>query len=247
MDQILRLRAAYVPVRRDERHLQLGVDPPHRAVVPDTADVRRLLADLTVGLTAPPTTLVARRALQTLREAGLVVAGRAAVPAATLDGPTPLTDALRALLPSAGPAGPEIVVLLSDGPLSRERTDPLVRADTPHLVVEGGPDAWTIGPLVVPGVTACLRCVDAALGERDPRRALVLDQLARHHPQPRPDPLLQAVALPWAARELLAYAAGDRPTTWSATWTIGRSGPPDLRSWPRHPHCGCVWDQLAYR
>ncbi|MEX0428750.1 hypothetical protein AB3X52_14065 [Nocardioides sp. DS6] len=237
MEPPLRLRAAYVPVRRDDRHLQIGVDPPHRAVLPDTADVRRLLADLTVGLTASPRTVPARRALDILREAGLVVGAAAPPQPVVLDGPRGLVDALRAILPGTvvtrpadRPGRTALIVLLADGPLPRERTDALLRAGTPHLLVEGGPDAWTVGPLVVPGATACLRCVDAALGESDPRRSLVLDQLSHHHRLPAPDPLLQAIALPWAAREIVAYADGERPASWSSTCTVRRAGPPDVRT-----------------
>jgi len=262
MDAPLRLRAAYVPVRRDDRHLQLGIDPPRRAVLPDTADVRRLLADLGVGLCVPPPTVAARRALEVLREAGLVepvvASPRIEV---RIEGPPAWADTVRTLLASAAldrpvihghdaghhRAGPPVVVLLAAGPLPRERTDPHLRLGTPHLVVEGGPDAWTVGPFVVPGTTACLRCVDAALGEEDPRRSLVIDQLAHHHPPPPTDPLLQAIALPWAARELTAYAAGDRPACWSTTYTLRRDGSPQVRTWPRHPHCGCAWDLLAPR
>ncbi|MEP9383820.1 hypothetical protein [Nocardioides sp. KR10-350] len=243
----LRLRPGYVAVRRDDRHLQVGIDPPHRAVVPDTAGVRRLLTDLTAGRAAPPEDPVAHRALDELRAAGLVTSAATAPPApVSYDGPPDLVEEFRSLIGPTDPAAARIVVLLSPGPLPRERTDPLVRAGTPHLVVEGAPDAWTVGPLVVPGVTACLRCVDAARGETDPRRGLVLGQVARSRVQAH-DRLLRAVALPWAAREALVYAAGERPTAWSATTTFRRTGPVEETSWPRHPHCGCAWDLIPVR
>lgn len=241
-----RLRAGYVVARRDDSHVQIGIDPPHRAVLPDTIEVRRLLADLVAGRATAPTTLPARRALADLIDAGLVDDGRPYAPVAVeVDGPTALAGGLRTMLGPLAKGPPELVVLLSAGPLARERVDPLLRSGTPHLVVEGGPDAWSVGPLVVPGVTACLRCVDAALGEDDPRRALVLEQTARAT-RLAADPLLPHLALSWAARDALGHLAGTRVTTWSTTVTLTRDRLPVERAWRRHPHCGCAWDLIAF-
>lgn len=240
-----RLRPGYVVVRRDESHVQVGVDPPYRVLLPDTADVRRLLTDLVAGRATMPTTLTARRALGDLRAAGLVDDGSPPPPLPiAVDGPPQLVTALRGLLGPLSTAPPRLVVLLSAGPLARDRVDHLLRAGTPHLVVQGGPDAWQVGPLVVPGVSACLRCVDASLGEEDPRRALVLEQTARTARLPA-DPLLPSLALSWAARDARSHLAGSRAASWSATVTLTRDGPPSERHWRRHPHCGCAWDLIA--
>ena len=240
-----RLRPGYVAVRRDKTHVQVGLDPPQRVVLPDTPDVRRLLTDLVAGSALAPTTVPARRALADLVAARLVDDGAPppALPVA-VEGPAPLAATFRGLLGPLARAEPALVVLLCAGPLSRERVDPLLRAGTPHLVVEGGADAWTVGPLVIPGVTACLRCVDATLGEADPRRALVLEQTARVA-RPPVDQLLSALALSSAARDARAHLAGGRPATWSATITLTREGQPAERRWRRHPHCGCAWDLIA--
>lgn len=240
-----RLRPGYVVARRDDAHVQVGVDPPYRAVLPDTIEVRRLLADLAAGRAAAQVTLPARRALSDLLDAGLVDDGAPPQPAAiAVDGPPDLATALRRMLgPLATP--PDLVVLLAPGPLARDRADPLLRSGTPHLVVEGGPDAWSVGPLVVPGVTACLRCVDATLGEEDPRRALVLEQTARST-RLTTDPLLASLALSWAARDALGHLRGTRVATWSTSVTLTRDAPPLERRWWRHPHCGCAWDLIAF-
>lgn len=240
------LRAGYVVARRDDTHVQVGVDPPHRAVLPDTTDVRRLLADLVAGRATAPATLPARRALADLIDAGLVDDGRPAEPVpVSVDGPPELAATLRTMLGPSAAGEPELVVLVAAGPLARDRVDPLLRSGVPHLVVEGGPDAWSVGPLVVPGVTACLRCVDATLGEDDPRRALVLEQTARSIRLPA-DPLLPTLALSWAARDALGHLGGTRVTTWSATVTLTRDQLPVERPWRRHPHCGCAWDLIAF-
>lgn len=239
-----RLRPGYKAVRRDRGLLQVGLDKPHRAVLTDTLDVRRLLTDLVAGRATMPESLPARRAMLALLEADLVrpAAHEEPLPRVGLDGPPALVAVAAAMLGPASSAPPEIVVMLSDGPLARMRVDPLLRAGTPYLVVESSPDDWTVGPLVVPGVTACLRCLDAACAETDPRRGLVVDQLA-DVPVPR-DRLLESLAVAWAIRDALTHVAGRRPSTWSASVTLTRDQEPVRRPWLRHPDCGCAWDLI---
>ena len=54
--------------------------------------------------------------------------------------------------------------------------------------------------------------------------------------------LLVAVAAFWAARDLLRFVEGERPSTWSTSFDLGPSAAPVAREWRRHPHCGCAWD-----
>ena len=106
----------------------------------------------------------------------------------------------------------------------------------------------TLGPFVVPGATACLRCVDAHRGEADPRRGLVLEQAASLPAltRDRVDPALHALALAWAARDVVTFVEGGRPATWSATVRVDAGLRLAPQEWLRHSHCGCSWgDQLA--
>ena len=110
----------------------------------------------------------------------------------------------------------------------------------PCLVVTPLPDRVRLGPFVVPGATACLRCVDAHLAEDDPRRGLVLEQLGvpgEVSPSPA-TPCWPRVRSALAVRELASYAEGDRPATWSATLTLSADLSLPHQAWPRHPHCG---------
>ncbi|TQL67360.1 hypothetical protein FB381_1235 [Nocardioides albertanoniae] len=244
MDTRYRIRPGYVAVRRDENRLQIGIDPPRRAIVQDGVEVRRLLTDLAAGRAVEPDHLPGRHAMQQLAAAGLLVAADHSEPPPrmTFDGPPALVATAQALAGPVSPA-PEIVVLLSEGPLDRERADEMMREGQAHLVVEGGPDAWSVGPLIVPGVTACLRCVDATLAEDDERRAVIVRQLTGV--EVPPDPLLQALSLSWAVRDARTYLAGRTPATWSTTVTLTRDEEPDTRMWLRHPYCGCTWDLVA--
>ena len=54
----------------------------------------------------------------------------------------------------------------------------LTRAGIAHLAVAGVEGVAVVGPLVRPGRSACLRCLDLARSERDPAWPLILAQLA---------------------------------------------------------------------
>ena len=148
--------------------------------------------------------------------------------------------------PGPSGRGADAWLVASDGELDRGALDDLVRDGTPHLAMSSAMGAVRLGPFVVPGTTACLRCVDAGLAESDPRRALVVEQttLRPGVPGPPQDPALTQLAVGWAVRDLLRYLEGDPPSTWSTTVDLGPTDLPAARPWPRHPHCGCAWDDL---
>ena len=271
------LRPGLQVFRRDDAHLQVGLDRP-RVVLPDTDGVRRLLRDLGRGDGLSSLTPEAGLALDRLAEAGVVVE-RAELDGAVRDDPRGTAAAVFAARGPAAPARlaarascrvavvapepwlaaaadrvalagldlaaddrPTVTLVVSSGEPARSQVDLLVREDRTHLVVTLLPDRARLGPFVVPGATACLRCVDAHLAEGDPRRGLVLEQLeSRPGPSVPSDPLLAQAALCLAARELASYAEGDRPATWSATLTLGADLSLPHQAWPRHPHCGCSW------
>ena len=169
-----------------------------------------------------------------------------------------LADDLSGLLSGIGvgvrAAGPShrsaaVVALVGVGEPDRETLDGWMRAGTPHLIVRLTEGAATVGPFVVPGETACLRCLDAHHTDADPAWPLLVTQYAsmtthdRSDGVPEPvDNLIATVALAWAARDLTSYAEGSTPSTWSTTIRFD----PHLTSlrtqaWQRHPDCGCAW------
>ncbi len=144
-----------------------------------------------------------------------------------------------------------LLVLVGVGEPRRELLDEMMRESRPHLVVRMRENAALLGPFVVPGRTACLRCVDGHLADVDPCWPLLVAQYAardgaeRADGMPEPlDSLLLALALAWAARDVASYAEGRRPTTWSSTV---RLDPPltaiETQRWLRHPACGCSWGE----
>lgn len=224
----------------------------------DLPEVRALLDDLQHGRplgSLPPN---AGAALAQLQRAGLVgpppPTQPTPAPSVVLSGPRALTDAASVRLRDSGvriateePQG-TVHLLLAHGALRRDLTDRLLREGTAHLIAVATAWGWELGPFVVPGQTACLRCADAARSERDPRYGLVLDQLARAAVAPVLNPAVLAIGLGWVARDLLAHARGEQPSTWSATVRLSDAAadaPLTEQRWLRHPHCGCAWDALA--
>lgn len=164
------------------------------------------------------------------------------------DLPAPCDREAAELLADAGvgvatdPAQATVWLSLSLGEPSREAVDERMRSDLPHLLLSVVEGRVRVGPFVVPGRTACLRCVDAHLADVDPRHPVVVAQapLARSVSEPR-DPALLTLALSWAARDLVTWVDGGRPSTWSATVDVGPELALPRRDWARHPHCGCSW------
>ncbi|WP_372734861.1 hypothetical protein [Nocardioides sp.] len=245
-------------VRRDEDHLQLGIDPPRRVVLPDRPDVRALVEALAVGRRPRRLSREAQLALSAIEEAGLVspavTTARAAPPRVAVEAEAEDAAQLAAMLAQAGLRGPtrktraSVIVVMVEGELSRERVDPWVRDDVAHLLVRDRGTAIQIGPFVVPGHTACLRCVDAHLSLQDPRRGLVVEQAATAPPlvPTRAEPSLRAVALALAVRDVVAFTRALEPASWSATYEVTATATTAARRWLRHPGCGCAWgDALA--
>lgn len=234
------LRPGLHVTRRDDHHLQVGVDPPWRAVLPDHPDVRRLLGDLAEGRSPAPASAPAQRALADLAAAGLLAEPEAPTRAVALGTGVPEVERLLRAAGCPVDPGAGVALLAVAGEVPRADADAEVHAGRPHLVLAAHAHGWTVGPFVVPGRTACLRCVDAHRGQHDPRRALVIEQLAGRPAAPE-DPTLATLAAAWAVRDLLTFADGGEPGTWSATVELGPALPPRRRTWERHPHCGCAW------
>jgi bacteriocin biosynthesis cyclodehydratase domain-containing protein len=141
----------------------------------------------------------------------------------------------------ADPGGSHLVILV--GRPGLDRADALVRAHLPHLAVTASEAIGVVGPLVVPGETACLRCLDQLRAARDPAWPLILAQLAARRPEPAAcgAVLAAAVAAQAAAQALTALdtspgatpAAGGTLELTLPDWRWRR------RSWPPHPECIC--------
>jgi len=140
------------------------------------------------------------------------------------------------------PRRPSLVILADCH--RRELPETLCRDRIPHLCASASEAIGVVGPLVLPGRSACLRCLDLTRAERDPAWPLILAQLTgRAAADPAAcDAVLAATVAAQATAQAVAFI--DRGP--AAVAVIG--GTLELvlpgwewrrRTWPRHDRCGC--------
>lgn len=240
------LRPGLHVVRRDDGHLQIGLDDPDRLVLPDRPGLLEALR----ALPEIPHEPALLHVVGSLADGGWVVDDHMRTPVArpplTLDVDAPLADTVLRVCRAAAVTvadSPALRLVATVGEPEREVSDDLMRRDLPHLWLAAFPRSVRLGPLVEPGRSACLRCVDAHLGERDPRRATVLHQLGER-PAGRDaayDAVLALAGAGLALRDVTRHLDGEPPALVSTTLTIGNDLEVTRRVWLRHPHCGCAW------
>ena len=255
----VRLRPGLRVSVRGNATLQVGLHPGHRVVLPDLPHVRALLTLLGHGVDAERLADDQREPLRRLGRGGLLLdadddvvrsrareRGRVEVVASQAVQPTVTRLLAEAGLIVSREGRPSVALIVTTGSETRRADiDRLVQTDRAHLLVSAVAGRLRVGPCVVPGLTACLRCVDEHLTDRDPRHPLVVEQHLDVDPADQPRPVDLQLGLVWAVRDVVALLEGDRPTTWSATVDLEPDGPVTQR-WRRHPRCGCAWgDALA--
>lgn len=160
----------------------------------------------------------------------------------------PRAEAVRELLPqqtrTARVVLPDLVVLTpAAGEALREPPRLL-----PHLLAEVRGTAGVVGPLVSPGSSACLRCLDLARTDRDPGWPALALQLSEGSRAVAPcdSSLALAVAAQTALQALAFLDGGALPATAGGTLELAL---PDWRwrrrSWQLHPDCGCGWSETG--
>lgn len=133
---------------------------------------------------------------------------------------------------------PALVVLADEHAHNRVMAAGLTVDSIAHLTVSTGVARAVIGPLVLPGRSACLNCLDRIRADLDPGWAPPIGHDLTAEP---PSPVLAAAAATLAAEQALDYLDGaDRPAAVDATleWFSG-TYLARRRSWRRHPECGC--------
>ena len=154
--------------------------------------------------------------------------------------------ATKAVLPEG--RRPDAAVIAPVGPPESALADRLSRTGVAHLLVSVQETTGTVGPFVLPGRSACWRCLDLHRADRDPAWPQVAAQLATTGPggSPRPPACDVALATLVAAEAALhVLALLDRAATPPSVGGTLETRLPDLvtrrRSWEPHPGCGCRW------
>ena len=155
------------------------------------------------------------------------------VVAATGPAPTPTQSPTLAIVaPTGSVPAPEVMTTVRD---------------VPHLLVQVRETSAFIGPLVVPGQTACWRCVQVARSDRDPAWPAIAAQLTGSAPALEPaDVALCSLAGSLAVAHATAWldrASVARPGGVPSIEGIVEFDLVDLRLRRRslrpHPDCGC--------
>jgi hypothetical protein len=140
-----------------------------------------------------------------------------------------------------GPERPDLAILV--GRHSLELRAALMRDQVPHLSASAEEAIGVVGPLVVPGRTACLTCLDLTRADRDPAWPLILAQLAGRKPDPLAcDAPLAAAVAAQAAGQALAFidrAAAVAAVTDGTLELVLPGWQWRRRTWPRHSDCSC--------
>lgn len=143
----------------------------------------------------------------------------------------------------------DLIVLAPTGPAGLEEAVSALPAGAAHLVAEVRDAVGVVGPLVLPGRTACVRCLDLHRTDRDPAWPVLAAQLsgAWRGTAACDGTLAVAVAAQASLQALLALDAllaaepvTDLPATADGTLELALPGWRwRRRSWSRHPDCGC--------
>ncbi|MBM7772202.1 bacteriocin biosynthesis cyclodehydratase domain-containing protein [Actinokineospora baliensis] len=139
---------------------------------------------------------------------------------------------------------PDLVVLADAVVPDPSTVADLVAEGQTHLAVRVRDGVGIVGPLVVPGVSSCLRCADHHRTDLDPCWPRVATQLAGHPQQT--DVATAHFTAGLAVTQVLHAVSWLRdptahpPRTWNTTLEINPfTAAVDHRRWQPHPDCSC--------
>ncbi|WP_424536133.1 ThiF family adenylyltransferase [Sphaerisporangium viridialbum] len=145
-----------------------------------------------------------------------------------------------------GARRPDLVVLAPVGPLDGVVTGELVALGIPHLLVTAGEGVGSVGPLVLPGRTSCLRCLELTRRDRDPSWPVVGARLGGFPAgEIACDTVLSTLVAAQAAGHALGSVDGLEPVVTNSTVDVMPDWRWKKRSWSTHPQCRCSRNQFG--
>lgn len=238
----IRIDPALPVVWRTPNAIQIGVESPRVVLEPVTARDERMLAAARAGLPSEALAAVggcaegeAAAFLDRIRPV-LLGAGTAPEPAAALvrvhsaaREEIVRTGRMLGLVGAVPGARPRVGVIVADHAVPLRAYRDWMRDDVPHFAVVFGVRTITVGPVVRPGVTGCLRCADLRRLSVDPVWPVVAAQLIGMRAASAFDAVARTEALCAATRLAIAVAKGSAAVAGAE---------------PIEPHadCGCTLD-----
>ncbi len=151
----------------------------------------------------------------------------------------------------------DLVVISHAADVQIPWTDPelahdLLAEDIAHYPVAVSGAMGRVGPLIIPGITPCLECLNLRETDRDRAWPALIDQIRlRHHRSRAQDATVAGLCAAVAVGEILEYL-DQGAELWAAreshSYMEFRASDPAPAVVPVAPHplCGCGWDHLPH-
>lgn len=136
---------------------------------------------------------------------------------------------------------PDLVILTPVRPLDGVLVNELYELGLPHLLGSAFEGHGSVGPLVLPGQSACLHCLDLARRDRDPDWPIVTARLGGYPPgEIACDTPLAGLVAAAVTGHALAYLDGREPVVTNGTVHVLPDWQWKRQAWDRHPQCRCM-------
>ncbi|YCK34586.1 ThiF family adenylyltransferase [Actinomadura sp. ATCC 39365] len=140
-----------------------------------------------------------------------------------------------------GTARPDLAILAPVGPLDGVLVNELADFGIPHLLVSAFEGHGSVGPLVFPGETTCLHCLDLTRRDHDPAWPIVTARLGGYPPgEIACDATLATLVAAAATGQALAHLEGRATSVTNGTMDVMPDWCWKRRSWSGHPQCRCM-------
>ncbi|GAA1224997.1 TOMM precursor leader peptide-binding protein [Rhodoglobus aureus] len=263
---ILRVDPRLPLVWRSPASAQFGIDPP-AVVLPDvTAAQEKILSALVAGISRSGLAMLARShpeecddLLDALSRVLITTPPQSPSAHVAVLGAGSLTESIARVLAASGVSvsvaehadelanpDPDLAIVVGHYVIAPSVHSHWLRRDVPHLPVVVSDSAAEIGPVVTPGITGCLLCVELHRRDADPAWPAIATQLMGRTSHAE-TPVLIAEAAAEASRMALhrlgrvGYTVFDQ-TPADATSSVRidhATGRRDESLRFRHPECGC--------
>ncbi|HVQ88293.1 MAG TPA: ThiF family adenylyltransferase [Actinomycetes bacterium] len=138
--------------------------------------------------------------------------------------------------------GPRTFTIITDESDTRIVSQQQASLGIPHLLVSSTEAIAKVGPLVLPGKSACLRCIDLEHSERDAGWPKVVVQPNTGAGIVARDSNLTVSTAALAAVHVLSWLSGTNPASVNGVIELHLAdGATYRRSARFHPACGCAW------
>ncbi|MGI5287129.1 ThiF family adenylyltransferase [Nonomuraea polychroma] len=136
---------------------------------------------------------------------------------------------------------PDLVILAPVGPMDGVLVNELTCLGIPHLLASAFEGHGTVGPLVLPGETACLHCLDLTRRDDDPAWPIVTARLGGYPPgEIACDTTLATLIAAEATGHALAHLDGKESSVTNGTMDVSPDWRWNRQAWRVHPQCRCM-------